>query len=95
MNAKQISISSYADLQKLSPEVKIVHFRKFVSKKLLESLSEICPKIRLILVSENVYSRNSAIISSIPIKVRVLQRNSGRPNLVDNFLLKMEVENSD
>ena len=81
MNAKQLVIASYSDLSKLSPEIKSIHFRKFVSKKLLKIVAEKFPKLKIISVSKYAAKRLPSEARSrflIQISVR-----KGRPNILE------------
>lgn len=86
MNHKQRAVlSSYSDLSKLSSKVKIIHFRKFVSKKILILSLEKCPKLRMISASKYASKRlNSNILKLIlnkQIELRISQER-GRPNIL-------------
>jgi len=86
VNHKQRAVlSSYSDLSKLSSKVKIIHFRKFVSKKILILSLEKCPKLRMISASKYASKRlNSNILKLIlnkQIELRISQER-GRPNIL-------------
>lgn len=86
MNYKHRAVlSSYSDLSKLSSKVKIIHFRKFVSKRMLIISLEKCPKLRIISASRYASKRlNSNILKLIlnkQIELRVSQER-GRPSIL-------------
>lgn len=89
MNAKQLVISSYSDLSELSPKIKHIHFRKFVSKKILNEVRENCPNLDKISFSSSAAKRLQNYSFLIPAKaeIKILERKSGRPNLIESFLL--------
>jgi hypothetical protein len=89
VNAKQLVISSYSDLSELSPKIKNIHFRKFVSKKMLNTIKESCPELDRISFSSSAAKRLQHCSSSLPTKaeIQILARKSGRPNLIESFLL--------
>jgi len=89
VNAKQLVISSYSDLSKLSPKIRHIHFRKFVSKKILDKIKKSCPELGKISFSSSAAKRLQSCSSSIPsgAKIQILERKSGRPNLIESFLL--------
>ena len=81
-NVKQLVISSYSDLDKASHSVRKIHFRKFVSKKLLEQLLLSCPELREVSFSRSAYSRLNGLGQELAmrgISVSVIQRPAGRP----------------
>jgi len=78
VNYKQRAvISSYSDVLKLSSKIRIVHFRKFVSKKLLKMVFEICPRLEK--VSFSKYASKRIPIKMVPIIVEIYSAR-GRPN---------------
>ena len=85
MKAKQLVISSYSDLSKLSPDMHYVHFRKFISKKLLDEVAKICPSLKRISVSRKASSRLKSI-KNIRFKVIVSEKNRGRPNKLEDLI---------
>ncbi|MBS3052129.1 MAG: hypothetical protein J4428_02040 [Candidatus Aenigmarchaeota archaeon] len=89
MNAKQVSISSYSDLEKLSPNIKIVHFRKFLNKKLIEKVLLKCPNIKKISCSKSAFRRNSGgfgFLEFSNIQLSVSEKDRGRPNLLEKMI---------
>ena len=89
VDIKQVSISSYSDLSKLSNRVNFVHFRKFVSKKILEKVLIDCPNLDMISFSKYAFSRcNEKILEQIQqkgVKLKISLKDSGRPNLVERI----------
>lgn len=86
VNVKHVVISSYSDLSKLSSKIKLIHFRKFVSKKLLKIILNKCPRLERISLSRYAYKRfNSNLLKSKNIEIRI-SKNVGRPNLVEVIL---------
>jgi len=84
MNYKHRAVlSSYSDLSKISSNVKIIHFRKFISKKLLKIILCEYPDLREISLSKYASKRlNNKCIeilskSRIQIKISLVR---GRPN---------------
>ncbi|MFH8080438.1 MAG: hypothetical protein QXO84_00985 [Candidatus Aenigmatarchaeota archaeon] len=89
MNAKQVSISSYSDISKLNKETRIVHLRKFASKKLLKEILNKCPQLRLISLPEKLYSKHEWI-KDFGVKVVISKKGLGRQNFLEKmFLQKM------
>jgi len=80
-----VVISSYSDIVKLHPGVKHVHFRKFVSERLLKSIIEKCPKLEKISMSRYSSGRLSFIVLD-NLKVEVTKRKVGRPNILERCL---------
>ncbi len=84
---KHVSISSYKDLEKISQKVKIIHFRKFASEKLIKCILEKHCHIRKFSFSKYVYSRSDSnifdLIQENNIEVVVSNRSPGRPNLLE------------
>ena len=86
MNVGHVVISSYSDLSKLSQKVKSVHFRKFVSRKLLEIILKQCPKLESISFSRYAHGRlHSDFLKHKIIRVEISSKSPGRPNLVEKF----------
>jgi len=76
-------ISSYSDLLKLSSGIKIVHFRKFVSKRILKIVLEECSDLKVISLSKYASKRlNSNILKLILSKniELIILFDKGRPN---------------
>ena len=87
MNVKHLSISSYADLKKISPKVKIIHFRKFASEKLIKWILDNHSQIKKFSFSNYVYSRSESgifeLIEENNAEVIIQNRSPGRPNLLE------------
>lgn len=73
-------VSSYADIPKLSPDVSSVHFRKFVSKRLLRIVLKKCPNLKKISFSRYAYERLKNEPESIPI---LISNGRGRPSIIE------------
>jgi hypothetical protein len=88
VSVKQVVVSSYSDLSKLSPEVKHVHFRKFISKKLLEEVLCKFKKVEKISISRYAFSRCSTKLIEIAnnkLELEISERSVGRPNLIEKL----------
>ena len=89
VDIKQVSISSYSDLSKLSKRVNKIHFRKFISKKILRKVLINCPNLDMISFSKYAFSRcNEKILEQIQqrgVKLKISLKDSGRPNLVERI----------
>jgi len=87
VNVKHLSISSYKDLKKISPKVKVIHFRKFASEKLVKWILENHSQIKKFSFSNYVYSRSESsvfdLIEKNNVEVVVRNRSPGRPNLLE------------
>ncbi len=86
MNDKLVVLSSYADLSRISASIRKVHFRKFISRKLLDEILLYCPNLKEISVSGSAAKRvNDKLVSYIAdkgLKVAYTDSSSGRPNLL-------------
>ena len=91
MNVKHLSISSYKDLKKISPSVKVIHFRKFASEKLVRWILKNHSQIKKFSFSKYVYSRSESVIFDLiekrNIEVEVRNKSAGRPNLLEAIRL--------
>jgi len=89
VNQKHISISSYSDLSRLSPSVKFIHFRKFVSKKIIKKVLCECPKLVTVSFSMYAFRRcNDEILNRIykeGIKLSISQKRPGRPSMIEKL----------
>lgn len=86
MNQKQLVISSYYDLEKISPSVKKIHFRKFISKRAIFKILTICDNIEVISLSNYAYRRNIKDIMQLIEQKRIniiIRSSKGRPNLLE------------
>ncbi len=83
-------VSSYSDLYSISPDVKEIHFRKFVSKNLLELVVEKFSNLERITMSESAYQRLNSnmlyIVEKNKLKIEV-STCIGRPSLLERSLL--------
>jgi hypothetical protein len=81
----RVVISSYNDLKKIQ-RAKSIHFRKFLSKKLLLKVLEIEPNLREISLSNYAFKRLSKkcleVLSSYNIIIKV-SYSVGRPSLLE------------
>jgi hypothetical protein len=91
VNAKQVSISSYSDLLKLSSAIKSVHFRKFVSERLMNRVIQKCNNLKTVHFSKSAFGRCDKrileLLNKKKINYNISRRNSGRPNLIENKLM--------
>jgi hypothetical protein len=75
-------LSSYSDLSKLSSNLRAIHFRKYVSKRILFSVIEACPCLEVISLSGYASKRLSSnilkIIFNRQIELRI-SKMRGRP----------------
>ena len=98
MNQKHSSISSYSDLSKLSHSVKFVHFRKFVSKKIIKKVLSECPNLVEISFSNYAYKRcNDDILKFINkegVNLLISSRRAGRPNIIEKIHIDSILRNS-
>jgi hypothetical protein len=87
VNVKQLSISSYSDLSKLSSDVKIVHFRKFISRRMVDMILGSCRGIKKVSLSRYASEKcNSEIIDYLTdkgLQIHISNRGNGRPNLLE------------
>ncbi len=94
MNYKQEVISSYSDLYKISSNVKIIHFRKFISRKLLRIVIEKCPNLEIISISRYASKRLNSNISKIILSRKIeliVSFEIGRPNNLKQRLYNYNV----
>jgi hypothetical protein len=79
-------ISSYSDLSRLSSSIKIIHFRKFISKRILKIILKRCPNLKEISLSNyaskrlNKECKKLLSVNEIIIKVSF---SKGRPNALE------------
>jgi len=79
-------VSSYCDLDSISLKVEEIHFRKFISKPLLELVLQRFLDLKRITMSESAYKRMSPRMiykvkkSKLQIRVSTL---IGRPNILE------------
>lgn len=79
-------ISSYSDISKLSSDIKIIHFRKFISKKILKIVLNKCPDLKEISFSNyaskrlNKECKKLLSVNEIIIKISF---SKGRPNALE------------
>ncbi len=76
-------ISSYSDLSKISPCAKSVHFRKFVSKRLLSLVVQKCRNLQSVSVSKYAYRR---LVFSHDVDVKISGRMPGRPSAIERLV---------
>jgi len=89
VNVKHVSISSYSDLSKLSSFVKIVHFRKFLNRNILQKVLDRCSNLEKISVSKYVFNRcDPDFIEKISKDGLNVERSVGRPNLIERLIYK-------
>ena len=84
---RRISVSSYSDLSKLSPFIKRIHFRKFLSKNLVRRVVQICLELESISISRYAFERCDPacieMVEGIGLGIVVSKRGRGRPNLLE------------
>ncbi|MBU5688001.1 MAG: hypothetical protein KQA41_01445 [Candidatus Aenigmarchaeota archaeon] len=87
MNVKQVSISSYSDISKLDDKTKIVHLRKFASKKLIKIIIQKCCNLQLITMPEKLYFK-SRWIEKYGIAVSISKKGFGRQSMLEKMFLE-------
>ena len=84
-----LSISGYSDLDRLNSSVKMVHFRKFVSKRLLMDVVKRTPKLKAVSFSKYAISRmrrgDMDILAGLGIEVKI-SKVLGRPSSLERWL---------
>jgi hypothetical protein len=89
---KSESVSGYSDLSRLSSEVSHLHFRKFLSKKLVLESLKICDGVESVSLSRYAFRKCDPecmeIISRVGIDLMVSERRKGRPNLLEKNQFK-------
>jgi hypothetical protein len=89
VNAKHV-ISSYSDLPKLSLELDFVHFRKFLSKKMVSEILSKFKNIKIISFSKYAYRRcNKDILQLIEEQgINIIIREcKGRPSKLERMMI--------
>jgi hypothetical protein len=82
---KLLIISKSSDIVKVHSKLRSVHFRKYVSAKLIEQVLEKCPRLERISFSAYAYSRLSVDIpKSIDV---VISQGRGRHSVLDKLVL--------
>ncbi len=85
-----LSISGYKDLDRVNSSVKRIHFRKFVSRKLLKLVLELAPNVKSVSFSKYAISRAKEAeleyLRQRGVQVRVSGR-VGRPNIIEMVVL--------
>ena len=88
LHREKAVISSSGDLFLISPKVSVIHFRKFLSKKLVFDLFEKCNRVERIVISKSAYSRCDRkcieVLEASGINVLV-SKNRGRPSCLDLY----------
>ncbi len=83
---KKAVISSLSDICELSPDSSIIHFRKFLSKKLVLDIFERCFGIQKVLISKSAYFRCDEeciqFLESRGIEI-VVSDSRGRPSFLE------------
>jgi len=81
-------LSSYSDLSNISSSIRIIHFRKFISKRILKIILESCPSLIVISISKYASKRLNPnilnLISDKGIELRICSER-GRPNMLRNI----------
>jgi len=95
VNLKRVVISSYSDLKKIHRSVRVIHFRKFASKKVIKKVLIECPKLEIISLSRFANKRyGSSIIKLLQksnIKLIVSNRKQGRPSMLERRLEEVKL----
>lgn len=99
MNYKHRAVlSSYSDISKISSSIRIVHFRKFISKRMLDMILEICPSLIVISISKYASKRLNPnilnLISDKRIELRVCSER-GRPTMLRNININYKLIKDD
>lgn len=85
-----LSISGYSDLDRLDSSVKSVHFRKFVSVKLIRQVLELVPRLKVVSFSKYALSRagkeSLELLRERGVDVKFSKR-LGRPSLIEMVVL--------
>ena len=93
---KHIVISTSKDLEKINERTKFVHFRKYISSKLLEEVIRRSKRIVCISLSTSSLKKWNKkleeIVKNRGIKVVVLKRY-GRPNYLEKMMLAKAYRN--
>ncbi|MCD6403093.1 MAG: hypothetical protein J7K98_02060 [Candidatus Aenigmarchaeota archaeon] len=96
MVKKHIVISTSKDLEKINERTKFVHFRKYISSKLLEEVIRRSKRIVCISLSTSSLKKWNKkleeIVKNRGIKVVVLKRY-GRPNYLEKMMLAKAYRN--
>lgn len=94
MNTKQsiAVVSSYSDISKFSAEANSVHFRKFVSRKVLKEVMKKCKNLEKVFLSKHLNNElNEKIIKRLNkngISIAVSKRKTGRPSLIERRIIR-------
>ncbi|MBU5689798.1 MAG: hypothetical protein QXM68_00230 [Candidatus Aenigmatarchaeota archaeon] len=86
MNVKQLTISSFNDLEKIKGNERVIHLRKFVSKNILKIICSKCKYLDYVSIPEKIYFKSINSVKNSDVKIVVVKRNSGRPNLVEKLI---------
>jgi len=78
-------------LEKISLKIKIIHFRKFASEKLVKLIIKNHSQVKKFSFSNYVYFRSESsvfdLIKENDIEVVIRNENPGRPNLLETIRL--------
>lgn len=89
---ERISVSGYSDLSRLSGRESHIHFRKFLSKRLIIESLKLCDSLESVSLSRYALYRCGpdciGILSGMGLSVMVSERNGGRPNLLEKNQFK-------
>ena len=90
MNEKHsLTISSYSDLDKIERNVTRIHFRKFLSKKMLLKVLGKCKRLSTITISKYAYSKckkeSIQLIKNKGIDI-IIRNRCGRPSLIERLI---------
>ncbi len=89
---ERISVSGYSDLSKLSGGESHLHFRKFLSKRLVIESLNLCPGLESISLSKYALDKCDPdcleMLSKMRLDIMVSNRKEGRPNLIEKNQFK-------
>ncbi|MFH1228935.1 MAG: hypothetical protein V1678_00735 [Candidatus Aenigmatarchaeota archaeon] len=90
MNHKQRAvISSYSDVSKLSSKIRMVHFRKFLSSRMLDIALKRCPNLEMVSLSVYASKRLNSNIYKLMFNRNIelkISRHVGRPSVLEQRL---------
>jgi hypothetical protein len=89
---ERISVSGYSDLSQLSPSISHLHFRKFLSKRLIMESLNMCQSLESVSLSRHALVNCNPdcleVLSVMGLEIMVSERSEGRPNLLEKNQFK-------
>jgi len=85
---KHITISSRSDLSKISQYTKSIHFRKFLSRRIVNDILN-HRNVEFMSINRHIANKYQKILDEFKykeIKIKILKRGRGRPSLIENVL---------